>query len=159
MGVVYKAEDTRLKQSVALKFLPPEFMQDQAARERFFHEAQAASALEHAGICSVHELGEHDGKTFLVMGFYEGETLKQKIDRGPSAVRERARASADLSDSQHRAGAVDEGPPRDASRPFRFIHQRGHLSAQQITDNQPALTGPRPSSPVPASVITCHPTA
>ncbi len=83
MGVVYKAEDTRLKRTVTLKFLPPEFTHDQAARERFFHEAQAASALEHTNICSVHELGEHDGRTFLVMGFYEGETLSQKIDRGP----------------------------------------------------------------------------
>ena len=76
MGVVCKAKDTRLKRIVALKFLPPEFTQDQAARERFFHEAQAASALEHTNICSVHELGEHDGKPFLVMGFYEGETLR-----------------------------------------------------------------------------------
>ncbi|HSQ75897.1 MAG TPA: protein kinase, partial [Bacteroidota bacterium] len=86
MGVVYKAEDTRLKRTVALKFLPPEFTQDQAARERFFHEAQAASALEHPSICSVHELGEQDGLTFLVMGFYEGETLRQKIDRGPMPI-------------------------------------------------------------------------
>ena len=86
MGVVYKAEDTRLKRTVALKFLPPELTQDQAARERFFHEAQAASALEHTNICSVHELGEHDGRAFLVMGFYEGETLKQKIDRGPMPI-------------------------------------------------------------------------
>ena len=86
MGVVYKAEDTRLKRTVAMKFLSPEFTQDQAARERFFHEAQAASALEHTNICSVHELGEHDGRTFLVMGFYEGETLRQKIDHGPMPI-------------------------------------------------------------------------
>ncbi len=88
MGVVYKAEDTRLKRTVALKFLPPEFTHDQGARERFFHEAQAASALEHTNICSVHELGEHDGRTFLVMGFYEGETLKQKIERGAMSIAE-----------------------------------------------------------------------
>ncbi len=88
MGVVYKAEDTRLKRTVALKFLPPEFTHDQAARERFFHEALAASALDHQNICSVHELGEHDGRTFLVMGFYEGETLKQKIERGPLKIEE-----------------------------------------------------------------------
>jgi serine/threonine protein kinase len=88
MGVVYKAEDTRLKRTVAVKFLPPEFTHDQTARERFFHEAQAASALEHTNICSVHELGEHDGRTFLVMGFYEGETLRQKIDRGPLKIDE-----------------------------------------------------------------------
>jgi len=86
MGVVYKAEDTSLKRTVALKFLPLEFTHDQAARERFFHEAQAASALEHTNICSVHELGEHDGRTFLVMGFYEGETLKEKIERGPLKI-------------------------------------------------------------------------
>jgi serine/threonine protein kinase len=86
MGVVYKAEDTSLKRTVALKFLPLEFTNDQAARERFFHEAQAASALEHTNICSVHELGEHDGRTFLVMGFYEGETLKEKIERGPLKI-------------------------------------------------------------------------
>jgi serine/threonine-protein kinase len=88
MGVVYKAEDTRLKRTVALKFLPPELTHDQTARERFFHEAKAASALEHTNICTVHELGEHDGQTFLVMGFYEGETLKQKIERGPMPIAE-----------------------------------------------------------------------
>jgi serine/threonine protein kinase len=88
MGVVYKAEDTRLKRTVALKFLPSEFMHDSAARERFFHEAQAASALEHTNICSVHEFGEHDNQTFLVMGYYEGETLKQKIDRAPMPMEE-----------------------------------------------------------------------
>jgi serine/threonine protein kinase/Tfp pilus assembly protein PilF len=86
MGVVYKAEDTRLKRTVAVKFLPPEFTHDQTARERFFHEAQAASALDHQNICSVHEFGEHDGRTFLVMGFYEGETLKQKIERDPMSM-------------------------------------------------------------------------
>jgi serine/threonine protein kinase len=88
MGVVYKAEDTRLKRTVALKFLPSEFTHDLAARERFFHEAQAASALEHTNICSVHEFGEHDRQTFLVMGYYEGETLKQKIDRAPTPIEE-----------------------------------------------------------------------
>ena len=88
MGIVYKAEDTRLKRTVALKFLPPEFTHDQAARERFFHEAQAASALEHANICSIHELGEHEGQSFLVMGFYEGETIRRKIERGPMPMAE-----------------------------------------------------------------------
>lgn len=83
MGVVYKAEDSTLKRTVALKFLPPDLTRDPEAKERFIHEAQAASALEHTNICSVHEIGEHDGQSFIVMGYYEGETLKKKIESGP----------------------------------------------------------------------------
>jgi TolB-like protein/tRNA A-37 threonylcarbamoyl transferase component Bud32 len=87
MGVVYKAEDTKLKRTVALKFLPPDLTRDSEAKERFIHEAQAASALEHANICSVHEIDETpDGQTFIVMGYYEGETLKQKIEHGPLSI-------------------------------------------------------------------------
>ncbi len=87
MGVVYKAEDARLKRVVALKFLPPALTTDPEARERFTHEAQAASALDHPNICNIHEIGEtDDGKTFLVMGYYEGETLKRKIENGKLKV-------------------------------------------------------------------------
>jgi serine/threonine protein kinase len=82
MGVVYKAEDTLLKRTVALKFLPPTLTSDLEAKERFIHEAQAASALEHTNICSVHEIAEYEGQTFIVMGYYEGETLKKKIEDG-----------------------------------------------------------------------------
>jgi TolB-like protein/Tfp pilus assembly protein PilF len=126
MGVVYKAEDTRLKRTVALKFLPPEFTHDQAARERFFHEAQAASALEHANICSVHELGEHEGRTFLVMGFYEGETLKQKIDRGPmpiEAVLDIAMQTARGLSRAHEAGIVH----RDVKPANLIVTARGEV--------------------------------
>ena len=109
MGVVYKAQDTSLKRSVALKFLPPELTRDPEARERFIHEAQAASALEHSNICSVHEIGEYDGQTFIVMGYYEGETLKRKIERGPLPVDEAINITSQVAQGlakAHEAGIV-----------------------------------------------------
>jgi tetratricopeptide (TPR) repeat protein/tRNA A-37 threonylcarbamoyl transferase component Bud32 len=88
MGVVYKAEDTKLKRTIALKFLPPS-VSDATARKRFVHEAQAASSLEHPNICSIHEIDETpDGRMFIVMPCYEGETLQSKIDRGPMKLEE-----------------------------------------------------------------------
>ncbi len=84
MGVVYKAEDTKLKRTVALKFLAPELTLDREAKERFIHEAQAASALEHNNICNIHEIGETDeGHLFIAMACYEGESLKSRIAKGP----------------------------------------------------------------------------
>ena len=89
MGVVYKAEDTRLDRHVALKFLPPDLTRDAEARKRFMQEAKAASSLDHAGICTVHEIGEtEDGQIFISTAFYEGETLKNRIGRGPLGVEE-----------------------------------------------------------------------
>lgn len=83
MGVVYQAEDTRLKRTVALKFLPPDLTSDEDAKKRFMHEAQAASALEHHSICTIHEIDEtRDSQMFICMAYYEGETLKQKIKHG-----------------------------------------------------------------------------
>jgi formylglycine-generating enzyme required for sulfatase activity/dienelactone hydrolase len=89
MGVVYKAQDTRLKRTVALKFLPPELTRDPEAKERFIHEAQAASALDHNNICNVHEIGEtDDGQLFIAMACYEGETLKSRIAKGQLRIEE-----------------------------------------------------------------------
>ena len=83
MGVVYKAEDTKLKRPVALKFLPPAFATDPTTKERFIHEAQSASALDHTNICNIFEIGEtEDGQLFISMAYYEGETLKQKLESG-----------------------------------------------------------------------------
>jgi serine/threonine protein kinase/tetratricopeptide (TPR) repeat protein len=80
MGIVYKAEDIKLKRMVALKFLPPEFYRDKDAKERFLIEAQAAAALEHPNICNIHEINETDvGQMFLSMAYYKGETLRDKI--------------------------------------------------------------------------------
>jgi serine/threonine protein kinase len=89
MGIVYKAEDLRLKRMVALKFLPPEHTRDPDAKQRLVHEAQAASALDHTNICTVHEIDETpDGQLFLAMAYYPGETLKKRIDRGPLEIDE-----------------------------------------------------------------------
>ncbi len=89
MGVVYKATDLRLHRFVALKFLSAALTKDPEAKERFIHEAQAASALDHPNICTIHEIDETpDRELFLTMAYYEGETLKHRIERGQLAVEE-----------------------------------------------------------------------
>ncbi len=86
MGVVYKAEDTKLKRTVALKFLPMELLQDEEAKERFQQEAQAAAALDHPNICTVHEINEAEGQTFIAMAYVSGKSLKEKIVDGPLEI-------------------------------------------------------------------------
>jgi serine/threonine protein kinase/tetratricopeptide (TPR) repeat protein len=88
MGVVYKAEDTKLKRTVALKFLPPELMKDPEAKERFIQEAQAAAALDHPNICTVHEIDESDDQAYIAMAFVKGQTLKDKIKAGQLELNE-----------------------------------------------------------------------
>jgi TolB-like protein/Tfp pilus assembly protein PilF len=84
MGIVYKAEDINLQRAVALKFLPAQWMSDPEARERFVHEARAASALDHSNICNIHEIGEaEDDRMYIAMAFYEGESLREKMKQGP----------------------------------------------------------------------------
>jgi non-specific serine/threonine protein kinase len=97
MGVVYKAEDTRLKRTVALKFLPAEMTRDAQAKERFVQEAQAASALDHPNICTIHQIDEtDDGRTFICMTCYDGETLEERIATGPLSVEEAAGIAAQI---------------------------------------------------------------
>ena len=83
MGVVYKAEDIKLKRSVALKFLPPHLMDSLELKERFLIEAQAAAALNHPNICVIYEVGESEDRSFIAMEYVEGETLRDQLRRGP----------------------------------------------------------------------------
>jgi serine/threonine protein kinase len=86
MGVVYKAEDTKLKRNIALKFLPSELTRDKKAKARFIQEAQAAAALNHPHICIIHEVDESDDQTFIAMEYIEGQTLRDRLKSGPLEI-------------------------------------------------------------------------
>ena len=109
MGVVYKAEDLKLKRSVALKFLPPHLMNSPELKERFIVEAQAAAALSHPNICVIHEVGEAEDRSFIAMEYVEGETLRDKIKQGPlkteDAVDITSQIAAGLGEA-HRKGII-----------------------------------------------------
>jgi serine/threonine protein kinase/dienelactone hydrolase len=109
MGIVYKAEDIKLKRNVALKFLPPELTKDKEAKERFVIEAQAAAALSHPNICTIHEINEEEGKSFIAMEYVEGQSLKNRIDRGQITVEEAVNTAIQVAqgmEQAHKKGIV-----------------------------------------------------
>ena len=126
MGIVYKAEDTKLKRIVALKFLPPGLTRDPQAKERFLHEAQAAAALEHQHICNIYEIDETEDQIFIVMSCFEGQTLKEKIEIGPLKIDEALKIAVQAAEglqAAHEKGIVH----RDIKSANIMVTEKGQV--------------------------------
>ena len=152
MGVVYEAEDIRLRRRVAVKLLPPEYSQDRSAKERFLREARTASTLDDPNICTVHDIGEHEGQLYIVMAYYEGETLKERLARGPLPVSEARQIAIEVARAlsrAHEAGIVH----RDIKPANVMLTHRGKVKvldfgiAKMKGDTTLTRTGNSPGTP------------